>query len=285
MTTSLQQNKKKLILLTVSIILIIVSIPIAGFVILQLVNPQDSNEDPISNIKIAIYNGPGVMEGAETILTRFSEWSGFEYVVIDGYDVRNDALLDVDVVIMPGGDGIPYEQGLGSRGRAKIVDFVENGGGYIGICQGAYIACEYNVWMDVVGSPENNLGVFPAAAWGPILEIAERPEPGWGMATIDILNTSHPIVESAPETMTMYYQGGCYLEPTDNSSIAVLALYNANGKIAIATCEYGQGRVFISGPHPELEEDNDRDGVDYPDPDAGPYDPESDWPLLRDAVK
>ncbi len=264
--------------------MVIVSIPIAGFIFFQISNPGDSDENP-SNITIAIYNGLGVIEDADIILTHFSKWSGIEYMVIDGDDIRNDALLKVDVIIMPGGDGVPYEEGLGSLGRAKIADFVESGGGYIGICQGAYIACEYNVWMDNVGSPENNLGIFPGVAWGPILEIAERPEPGWGMAALDIVNTTHPITESAPERMTMYYQGGCFIELTDTNSVTILAVYNATGKIAIATCEYGQGRVFITGTHPEIEEDDDRDGVDYPDPESGPYDPESDWPLLRDAVK
>ncbi len=285
------QNNRTIRLLTV--IVVIVSIPIAGFIFLQLLNPLNSNETPLSNITIAVYNGPGVTEGEDIILTNFSEWMGADYIVIDGNDIRNDALLEADVVIMPGGDGIPYEEGLGFLGRSKIVDFVENGGGYIGICQGAYTACEYNVWMGdssnvsdyINGSPENNLGIFPAVAWGPILEIAERPEPGWGMAVIDIINTTHPITDSAPEKMTMYYQGGCFLNITDNSSVNILAVYNATEKAAIATCEYGQGLVFLTGPHPELEEDDDRDGVDYPDPASGPYDPESDWPLLRDAVR
>jgi len=263
------------------VIISIVSVSILGVIIFQLSTLSDENP---SNITIAIYNGPGVIEGADIILTHFAEWAGIEYRVMDDDDIRNDALNGVEVVIMPGGDGIPYEEGLGGLGRAKIISFVKSGGGYIGICQGAYIACEYNVWMDQVGSPENNLGIFPAAAWGPILEIAERPEPGWGMAVINIVNTTHSITDSAPENMTMYYQGGCFLELTDPNLVTILGIYNATGNISMATCDYGQGRVFITGTHPEIEEDNDRDGVDYPDPENGPYDPESDWPLLRDAV-
>ncbi len=264
--------------------MIIVFISITSYMLFQLSNPVDSDRNS-NNITIAIYNGPGVIEDADIILTHFSEWAGIEYIVIDDDDIKKNVLLEVDVVIMPGGDGIPYEEGLGSLGRSKIVAFVENGGGYIGICQGAYIACEYNVWMGNVGSPESNLGIFPAIAWGPILEIAEYPEPGWGMAAIDIVNTTHPITDLAPERMTMYYQGGCFMELTNTTSVSILAVYNATGKIAIATCEYGQGRVFITGPHPEIEEDDLRDGVVYPDPEFGPYDPESDWPLLRDAVE
>ena len=90
---------------------------------------------------------------------------------------------------------------------------------------------------------------------------------------------------SCPTKMTMYYQGGCYLVPDNGSSINVLGSYNATGEPAIAICEYGQGRVFISGPHPEIEEDDDRDGISFYELEDGIWDPESDWPLLRDAVK
>lgn len=105
------------------------------------------------------------------------------------------------------------------------------------------------------------------------------------MAAIDIVNTTHPMTDSALERITMYYQHGCFLELTETNLVTILAVYNATGKIAIATCQYSQGRVFIKGTHPEIEEDDNRDGVDYPVPESGPYDPESDWPLLRDAVK
>ena len=42
--------------------------------------------------------------------------------------------------------------------------------------------------------------------------------------------------------------------------------------------------IGVTGPHPEFEEDDDRDGIQFYEPEDGPWDPESDWPLLRDAV-
>jgi glutamine amidotransferase-like uncharacterized protein len=46
--------------------------------------------------------------------------------------------------------------------------------------------------------------------------------------------------------------------------------------------EYGAGRVFLSGPHPEIEVDSDRDGSSKFDElsDEG-----SEWPLLLAATK
>ena len=48
-----------------------------------------------------------------------------------------------------------------------------------------------------------------------------------------------------------------------------------------------QGRVFLTGPHPEWEEDSDRDGVDYVQPSvADRFDDQgSDWDLMRNAAR
>ena len=41
--------------------------------------------------------------------------------------------------------------------------------------------------------------------------------------------------------------------------------------------EYEEGRVFLSGPHPEWEEDSDRDGQAWPD---GFDDDGSEWNMM-----
>lgn len=46
--------------------------------------------------------------------------------------------------------------------------------------------------------------------------------------------------------------------------------------------EYGSGRVFIIGTHPEFEEDSDRDGFA---PDSTLNDMGSDWELMENAVR
>jgi len=57
----------------------------------------------------------------------------------------------------------------------------------------------------------------------------------------------------------------------------IIASYEYNGEAGMVAFEYGNGTVFLSSPHPEYEEDDDRDDttfVDYLD------DPESEWGLL-----
>jgi hypothetical protein len=46
--------------------------------------------------------------------------------------------------------------------------------------------------------------------------------------------------------------------------------------------EFGQGRVFLTGVHTEFEEGSDRDNVLW---DNTMHDPESEWPLMRNAVR
>jgi hypothetical protein len=45
---------------------------------------------------------------------------------------------------------------------------------------------------------------------------------------------------------------------------------------------HGNGRVFLTGAHPEFEEDSDRDGADFCDhlDDRG-----SDWDLMKKAAR
>jgi hypothetical protein len=62
----------------------------------------------------------------------------------------------------------------------------------------------------------------------------------------------------------------------------ILATYAVNGKPAVVAYSAGKGRVFLSGVHPEFEEGSDRDGVTWDD---DLFDPESEWPLMRKAVK
>jgi len=277
--------EKKKIQGIVSVMILFGAISVGlGLILIQ----NNTNTNPLSNVRIACYNGNGVMEEDLVIIPNLADWIECEYEEISGAQIQNGELDSFDVLILPGGDGVVYWDDIGAQGKTEIKEFVNQGGGYLGICEGAYRACESAVWTDapenLILGPENFLGLIPAVAWGPIFEIAERPEPGWGMAEIDIVNSTHPITDSSPETLTMYYQGGCYIVPDEGETLNVLGTYHATGEPAIAVAEYGQGRVFVSGPHPEVEEDDDRDGITFYEPEGEPWDPESDWPLLRDAI-
>jgi glutamine amidotransferase-like uncharacterized protein len=273
------------------LILLIISV---GVLFLLGAQESPAEDTSLSNVDIAYYNGEGAWGTDEIVLSNMTKWLGCSFTTVRGQDIQGGCLDNYDVLMWPGGHYPAYWDEVGPDGKAEIQEFVSEGGGYLGICAGAYYAADYMVWMDDDAFPppdykvegdELNLDLFPGVAWGPIFEIADRPEPGWAMTEINLVNQTHPITESLPNPMTMIYIGGPYLEPYDNASVTILGEYDVTGTAAIVACEYGEGRVFLIGPHGEIEEGSDRDGWEFPPDTPEPDDVESDWPLYRNAVK
>ena len=50
---------------------------------------------------------------------------------------------DCALIVFPGGRDIPYHDKLNGKGNARIKEFVENGGSFLGICAGAYYGSGY----------------------------------------------------------------------------------------------------------------------------------------------
>ena len=281
--------------LTKGAIGVVVSVLIISAGVLFLLGAQEppTEDTDLSDVDVAYYNGDGAWSISETILSNMTEWMGCSFTTVRGQDIQDGCLDDYDVLMWPGGHYPAYWDEVGLEGKAEIQEFVSEGGGYLGICAGAYYAADYMVWMDDAAYPppdykvegdELNLDLFPGVAHGPIFEIADRPDPGWAMTEINIVDQTHPITESMPNPMTMLYAGGPYLEPYDNASVSILGEYDITGTAAIVACAYEEGRVFLIGPHGEIEERSDRDGHEFTAIQE-PDDVESDWPLYRNAVR
>lgn len=177
------------------------------------------------------------------------------------------------VFLVPGGYAPYYNQSVNSGGKAKIRDFVSAGGGYLGICAGAYFAADLVQGGDAYGHLEPyddaagyDLDLFFGAASGPVFEIANFYDPvkPYAMTTItynsdnSVLTDYHP----AGNSDSVLYYGGPLLDPHPGSSnFEILAWFNVVSKPALVSCYYGAGRVILSSGHPEIEEDSDADGV------------------------
>jgi glutamine amidotransferase-like uncharacterized protein len=279
-------------LIAILIILTLVSISVGVLFLLGAQVPLIEDTD-LSNVHVAYYNGDGAWNVSETIISNMIKWMGCSFTTVRGQDIRDGCLDDYDVLIWPGGHYPAYWGEVGLDGKAEIQEFVSGGGGYLGVCAGAYYAADYMVWMDDDAYPppdykaegdELNLDLFPGVAYGPIFEIADRNNTYWAMVEINIVDQTHSITESMPDPMTMFYFGGPYLEPYDDANVSILGRYNITGTAAIVACSYGEGRVFLIGPHGEIEEGSDRDGWKFPDI-PEPDDVESDWPLYKNAVR
>jgi hypothetical protein len=198
---------KRLHLGIVALVVVLVLGTLVAIPLLQGSHPNDT-PDPL-NLDVALYNGEGAWEAEETILTHMFEWMGCNITSVRGDDIRNGCLDNYDILVWPGGGYPAYWDEVGLEGKTSIQQFVDGGGGYFGICAGAYYACDYMVWMDDSDYPppdykvegdELNLDLYPGVAYGPIFEIADRPEPGNAMEMINIVNHSHPITLMMKQT-------------------------------------------------------------------------------------
>ena len=65
---------------------------------------------------------------------------------ITAVEIQQGKLADFQVVLFPGGSGSAQGRKLDKLGREQVRQFVSDGGGYIGICAGAYLASADYDW-------------------------------------------------------------------------------------------------------------------------------------------
>lgn len=203
-------------------------------------------------VRVAIFSD----EGGKLAHTRLREIlesrPGFTCEVVDGAAIRGGALLRADVLIQPGGSGSKQAATLGKEGRDEIRRFVRHGGGYLGICAGAYLASADYDW---------SLHILDA-------RVLDRQHWARGTGSVEmrldeeacrLLGCDRPVV-------SVYYGQGPLLAPAGKDDIPdydELAVYQTEiakngapegvmkGTTAAAAGTFGQGRVLCFSPHPE----------------------------------
>ena len=206
------------------------------------------------------------------------QWMGATASRITPEEIIGGKLDDFDILYMTGGWAVPYNRDLRNGGLAKIRNFVVQGGGFIGVCAGAFFAADYIYWEGK--RYEYPLNLFPGSAKGPITEIA--PWPRFKLCRINLSNTPHPITKGEPASLESLYYGGPWFDTPQGFKGAILAYYDFNHRPVMLAYEYGQGRVFLTGVHTEFEEGDERDNVRW---DNDMNDPESEWPLMFNVLR
>jgi predicted deacylase/glutamine amidotransferase-like uncharacterized protein len=207
-------------------------------------------------IKVGMYAAGGVSKKGppllESLLTR-----KHNFVVrrVCAADVRDGSLSQFDVAIFPGGSMRGQATALQNSGRDAIRGFVKEGGGYVGICAGAYLASNnYDVSLRILDAD-----VIDRSHWargrGPVpVEFTTEARARFGMS-----KSRHSI---------LYVNGPIYAPSGDPElpDFQVLARYRGEvtkegvpggvmpGTPAIVVSDFGKGRVVCSSPHPEQTE-------------------------------
>ena len=141
--------------------------------------------------RICVYAGSGaVLAGdVKAVLERLD----IPYYDVDEDFIKGGRLVECcTVLIVPGGYTATYVSALGKDGFEKVREFIAGGGGYIGICAGAYIAARR---VEVPGHPEG-LG---------IINITNVRRSGVGLVNITIVKPDHSLAMRCPRVITIWY--------------------------------------------------------------------------------
>ncbi|MBN1153532.1 hypothetical protein JXB12_01285 [candidate division KSB1 bacterium] len=243
-----------------------------------------SGDDPIlapkddGIITIGVYVGDGALQDSFTAAQKMFQWIGYTVKFIDATIINLGKINMIDVFYFPAGIEDKYRNDISPEGRSNIKTMIYSGSNYIGSGAGAIYAGTRFIQAGAVYET-NMLSLFS----GDIIDksLLDVTATEQFMCQINYVK-SHPITEFSKTGDWMLYDNSPHFEPYDNMEYDVIGRYHLNGEIALLAFDYGKGRVFLTGTHPEYEEDSERDGVSYFDhfDDLG-----SEWDMMKLAVE
>ena len=166
--------------------------------------------------------------------------------------IKENALnKDVILFVMPGGAATPFLQKLAKLGNDKIRDYVFSGGNYLGVCAGAYYACnkilfEEDIKELAICRENESLGLVNASAIGTLYKefhILPYMKNEASAAAVRLKWQDD-------EVHYAHYHGGPKFSGGEKD-FDVLARYQdvLGQPPAVIEKKYGAGRVVLSGVH------------------------------------
>lgn len=201
---------------------------------------------------IALLDDAGVAgRGVPSLLEIWSAEPEVTLHRVCGADIRGGCLSQFDLLCCSGGSGSQQASSLGENGRAAVRQFVTQGGDYVGICAGSYLACSGFSW---------GLGILDAKTK------SSRWKRGRAELPLQLTPTGTQIFNTGPQTATIIYHNGPIIQPHEQPDVPdfeVLANFTAEvaqnetpagimiHSPAIVVGKFGQGEVLCISPHPE----------------------------------
>lgn len=215
----------------------------------------------LEGIKVSVYNGGGALGSSRIALANMFRWMNATVDTIDSMDIRFGDSIDCDILVYPGGDTYSYRSLIEEEGRERILQFVSNGGSFFGICGGSKFGASSLKLVEgsfVSNGPEVAPGTY-------IMEMQVNKD------------STGPDLSNEPNSYSTLYWQSQYYASVDMDGIIPIMTYSHNNEAAMIASKYESGTVFLCSPHPEYEENGNRDGIsqfDHLD------DPDSEWTLM-----
>ncbi|MEN6591987.1 MAG: BPL-N domain-containing protein [Methanobacterium sp.] len=212
-----------------------------------LVLGEDSTETDYKVVKVLVYSGTDTSNISIEQIKKCIDQSnlenmtpGVKFVYDTSKVINSKTLSGYDVLIMAGSEtGFNYINN-DDVNVADLKSFVASGKGFMGICAGAYSAANYTAYWD------NGWGLAPSIVNLPYLEK--------GNVTIQATSEGTGIIGKDGRMISHINGPAMHISGYGAVTFATYTDYNSkyNGYAAIVGDHYGEGRIVLSGVHPEL---------------------------------
>lgn len=217
-------------------------------------NPPDlfAPPHPVRPLKIALYQGPGSgATGIVNLSQRARQLPGASVSPLTPEEIGTRPLAAFDLIVFSGGSGSAQARAIGEAGRHRVREFVAQGGGYLGVCAGAYLACAGFDW---------GLGILNART------VSSKWRRGRGQMQLELTPEGQAVFGPVRDKFTIRYANGPIIKPLERPDLPpyrVAALFRSeiaqNGtpvgvmidSPAVAFASFGRGRVLTISPHSE----------------------------------
>lgn len=213
------------------------------------------DKTPVKPIRVALYDAEGSTgKGVPRVTELLGKEKDVELVIFKPEDIRAGKLTGFNVVMFTGGSGSKQAEAIGEEGRVKVKEFVEAGGGYIGICAGAYLACSGFSWGVKVLDAKTASPKWRRGEGTVKLELTERGRAVFGTPAgqFNVRYVNGPILMPANVELLPDFEPLAFFRTELAKNDTPTGLMVNSPAIVGGTC--GKGRVLVSSPHPEQTE-------------------------------
>jgi hypothetical protein len=212
---------------------------------------------------VALYDGAGTGQSRDEVAAVVDAAPDMVLHHLGPADMTRAVLGRFHVVVFPGGGGSKQAAAIGSGGRRSVREFVKEGGGYLGVCGGAFLASAHYSWsLDLIDTK-----VLTGAR-----EVEGKGKKQmWyrGKASkvkMQLTKEGRELFAGIPEHVEIKYQNGPIVSPKRRAGLppyAVLAYFRSEKILyepqrgtmvntpAIVSARFHRGRVMSISPHPE----------------------------------
>jgi len=217
---------------------------------------------PLIERNIAIYSDKGVADDSLKMVASLLQKEKYAYQEIDIPSIQKEELSKYDLLIVPGGLSNEMADALGNEGREAIRKFVHHGGGYVGICAGAYLAsATFEKFLGLVNVKSNH-----SQEYMPRIGMQEQRQLGSGTVKLEFSTEGEHFFAKGAFGNMEYINGPIFIDAgrSDLPFFVILAAFRSDiyrynfqqgtmpNTPAIVAGQFGQGYVILFSPHPEL---------------------------------